>query len=221
MLSLLPKEHINSAGIYRISNTVNSRTYVGSAKKLGARFRSHKSLLLKGKHNSVIMQRFYDKHGAGFLIFDLVELCDEDQLLEREQHYIDSEQPSFNIRKQADRNSGIKRRPETIAKMRAMGKERAKTDAGKAHIALMRATPSSGNTGHKHTDETRAKISANQNRKALSGSNHYLSSISPAQAVEIRAFVPEKLGDMQRLAGRYGVSKSTIERIRSGQRYKL
>lgn len=211
----------NASGIYCISNTLDKRIYIGSAVKLFDRYRSHKSLLDKGKHNSIILQRFCDKYGSDVLYFSLLEICTEDDLLSREQYYLDALKPKFNIRKVADRNSGIIRRPETIEKLKQAGKKRMQTPEGMAHMRRLIEMPKLGNTGNTHSAETKAKISANKNTETISGSNHYLSRISPEQAAEIRAYVPEKLGDMKALAIKYGVATSTIKRIRSGKRYKL
>jgi group I intron endonuclease len=208
------------SGIYCISNTLDERIYIGSAVRLRERYRSHKCRLRKGNHNSIILQRFYDKHGADKLIFSLIELCEKDDLITREQYHLDTLKPAFNIRKEADRNTGIKRRPETIAQKSLSMKAWAQTTQGKAHYSKLAGMPKKGNTGNTHSAEIRAKISQNLNRAAISGCNNYLSKFTPQQVQEIRDFIPKKLGDMSALIAKFGVNKSTIQRIRAGKSYK-
>ena len=153
--------------------------------------------------------------------FSVVELCEPSELIVREQHYLDKLNPAFNIRKKADRNSGIKRRPETIAKKAVAHRAWYQTEAGQAFRETLRHRKTKGNTGNTHSAEIRAKISQNINRAAISGCNNYLSKITPEQAEEIRQFIPQKLGDMKALAAKYGVVTSTIKRIRAGKTYKI
>lgn len=50
------KKEVKS-GIYKITNVVNNKIYIGSACNIMQRFSNHKSSLRKGKHHSIYLQR--------------------------------------------------------------------------------------------------------------------------------------------------------------------
>lgn len=85
----IPAEFKNASGVYIIRSTVNDKVYVGSTKRLRARFLAHRSLLEKGQHHSKKMQRHANKHGVDNLAFCLVELAQACNLIETEQKWID------------------------------------------------------------------------------------------------------------------------------------
>lgn len=75
-------------GVYKIVNILNSKQYIGSSNDVKFRISTHKSRLKKGNHHSIKLQRAYNKYGLESFIFELIEICDIDDLLIREQHYI-------------------------------------------------------------------------------------------------------------------------------------
>jgi group I intron endonuclease len=83
-------------GIYRIKNLKNKKCYYGSSKNIEKRWRTHKNHLKNGKHHNIHLQRSWDKYGEDNFVFEVVEECDENILLELEQKYLDSN-PEFNI----------------------------------------------------------------------------------------------------------------------------
>jgi len=83
-LSHIPK----SSGIYKITCNPNKRVYVGSSVNLRARLHQHIHFLLKGKHHNVHLQRAFNKYGIDNFTFSVIEECEVDRLLEREEYYI-------------------------------------------------------------------------------------------------------------------------------------
>jgi group I intron endonuclease len=77
------------AGIYKITNKVDGRCYIGSSKDILKRIKDHFSALSKNKHINIKLQRAYDKHGGCNFEYDVVVLCSEEELLDTEQIYID------------------------------------------------------------------------------------------------------------------------------------
>lgn len=75
-------------GIYKITNPLTKKSYIGSSNNIGIRFTKHKSDLRLGKHHSSKLQNSYNKHGDIF-IYDIIEECKVEVLLDREQYYID------------------------------------------------------------------------------------------------------------------------------------
>lgn len=87
----------NNSGIYKISNLINKKIYIGSSCNLQKRKTSHFNNLLKNKHHSMYLQRAYNKYGKDSFIFEVIEFCTKESLKNREQFYIDNLKPEYNI----------------------------------------------------------------------------------------------------------------------------
>jgi group I intron endonuclease len=83
-------------GIYRIKNLVNNKCYYGSSKQIEKRFTRHRKELKNNIHINCILQRAWDKYGEDNFLFEIIEECNINVLLEREQRYLDL-QPDYNI----------------------------------------------------------------------------------------------------------------------------
>lgn len=106
------------SGIYLITSNAKDRRYVGSAVDLNNRIRGHRNGLKRNKHNNKYMQRHVTKYGIDDLKFTILEFCNKDQLIEREQHYIDLLSPEFNLCPIAGSSLGRKFSEETKKKFR-------------------------------------------------------------------------------------------------------
>lgn len=78
------------SGIYQIRNLVNGKVYVGSTVNLHRRALAHFNKLQHHNHHSIKLQRAYNKYGLDKLTFEVLEYVEEENLLEREQYYIDT-----------------------------------------------------------------------------------------------------------------------------------
>lgn len=96
------------SGIYKIISKQNSKTYIGSAVNLSRRFSIHKRDLKNTTHHSKPLQNHVNKYGLDDLIFLVVEYVKIDDLISREQYYLDNENPKFNVCKVAGTCLGIK-----------------------------------------------------------------------------------------------------------------
>lgn len=83
-------------GIYRIINLVNNKCYYGSSKQIEKRLIRHKRELKNSNHINCILQRAWDKYGESNFLFEIVEECDINILLEIEQNYLNL-LPEYNI----------------------------------------------------------------------------------------------------------------------------
>lgn len=112
-LSKYSKEDLKKSGIYKISNIINKKIYIGSAVIFRKRIAVHKSDFKKQKHNERF-QNFVNKYGIKTLVFEILEYVDNlDNLLIREQYFIDFYQSSkskfgFNICPTAGSVLGVK-----------------------------------------------------------------------------------------------------------------
>lgn len=125
---------IGSAGIYQIEAT-NGKKYIGSAVHLSKRvFQGHLNGLIRGDHGNGKLQNHFNKYGINDMWFDIIEFVHKEKketieeykirLLSREQHYIDTLKPEFNICPIAGSSLGICRSKETREKI------------GKAHLGI-------------------------------------------------------------------------------------
>lgn len=107
------------SGVYKITNLVNNKIYIGSSCKLKNRKREHFYGLKSNKHGNPRLQNSYNKYGEDNFSFEIIETCDLDSLLIREQYYIDILDPFFNICKVAGSTLGVRPSEESKAKLRA------------------------------------------------------------------------------------------------------
>jgi group I intron endonuclease len=91
---------MNNSGIYKIICLIDYKIYIGSAKNLDKRWRRHLNDLKSGKHINIHLQRAFNKYGIENFRFEILEICDYDSILQREQFYLDKFRPfeiGFNI----------------------------------------------------------------------------------------------------------------------------
>ena len=99
---------MRNTGIYKISNNTNSKIYIGSSININRRWNSHKNALLKNKHKNILLQNHVNKYGIENIVFEIIEICSKDNLINREQFYIDLLKPIFNICKIAGNTLGYR-----------------------------------------------------------------------------------------------------------------
>jgi len=108
----------SSSGIYKIQSTVNSKIYIGSSVNLKRRMHEHLSSLKKKDHGNRYMQRHINKYGLKDLRFSIIEFCTKEKLIEREQYYINTLNPEFNLCSNAKSVLGTKHSKESKQKSR-------------------------------------------------------------------------------------------------------
>jgi len=97
------------SGIYKITSLSHpDRIYVGSAVDLRKRQQQHWNQFRRGKHINYLLLGHIKKYSISDLKFEIIERCPVESLLMREQFFIDSLQPSFNICKKAGNTLGRK-----------------------------------------------------------------------------------------------------------------
>lgn len=92
-------ENIKS-GIYKITNIINNKIYVGSTVNFKRRKQKHFYALENNKHDNNYLQKAYNKYGKANFKFEIIEYIEnKENLLKREQFWIDE----LNV---CDRNIG-------------------------------------------------------------------------------------------------------------------
>jgi group I intron endonuclease len=112
-------------GIYIIVNLINNKFYIGSASySLVQRISHHFQDLRKNKHFNRHLQSAYNKYGEDNFVAFEIEYCSPEKCLDREQYYLDTYNPDYNIQKVARSPLGVKRSEETKKKLSESAKGR-------------------------------------------------------------------------------------------------
>lgn len=182
---------LSPGGIYAIRNTINGKVYIGSSIDINRRLKTHRLLLSRGEHHSEKLQRAWNKYGPEVFEFLTLEHASKEDLLRREQYWMDLHRAysdGYNTCPVAGNILGVKRSPETLAKMSAWQKgiktgpmrdeikakisaahkgrpksQKTKAKLSAAHMGKPKSEDhrrklSIANIGHRHTEETKRKI---------------------------------------------------------------
>lgn len=137
--------------IYKICSKIKpNRFYVGSTKNQKTRIRQHFVNLRNNEHHSHKLQHHYNKYGESDLYVEIIENCEEGDLLIREQYYLDTLNPWFNECKKANSKEGYIVSDETRKKQ---------SDAKLGHVPWNK-----GKTGY-HIDKKNTAVSEESRRK--------------------------------------------------------
>ena len=162
----------NKSGIYKITNSINGKFYIGSASKFSARWDVHKHHLRYNKHDNEHLQNSWNKHGEENFKFEVVLECEKEELIYYEQVYINSLNPEYNICKVAGNTTGNVCSEETKVKIGNSRRDKKHTEESKAKMSASRIGIKRGpfsedhirklseaNKGKKQTEEHIANVS--------------------------------------------------------------
>lgn len=105
--------------IYKITNVINGKIYIGSSIDVEIRKKKHYYKLINNKHNNSHLQSSWNKYGESNFKFEIIEeVKDKDILLEREQYWLDKTKCynrtiGFNVCKTAGNTFGFKHSEKT------------------------------------------------------------------------------------------------------------
>lgn len=148
-------------GIYKITNIQNEKFYIGSTNNLSHRKSIHLYDLRNNRHKNIHLQRSYNKWGYENFTFEVLEECTVENLINREQFYLDTLKPQYNILKIAGSSLGIKR-PELSIKMIELNKNRVVSEETKK-----RTSDTLKQIGHKPTADCTEKSMQILRKKVL------------------------------------------------------
>ena len=118
MKSLIYKENKNKSGIYKFTNKINGKSYIGSSINLTKRFYKYFNIsYISTVKNDLTISRALIKYGYSNFSLEILEYCSVEVLLEREQYYFDIYKPDYNIELVAGSSIGIVRSKETKNKI--------------------------------------------------------------------------------------------------------
>ncbi len=136
-------------GVYKITNTINGKCYVGSAIDVKQRLGRHFSHLKHNNHPNKLLQRSCSKYGIQAFKKEVLMYCDVKDILKHEQYYLELFEPVFNICRIAGNSLGRKHTPESLDKMCKVQK-------------VVAANRTIWNKGKPFSEESKRKMSESQ-----------------------------------------------------------
>src|SRR5215217_6988855 len=149
-------ENKDKSGVYRLTNLENQKSYVGSSVDLRRRFHVYYSTARLRNSNMAIYKALLKYEPSSFSL-EILEYCEPDKAVLKEQEYINLLKPSYNLNPIAGSSLGYKHSEEALAKLSANMTARM---TGRTVSDETRANLSAAATGRVLTAEERAKISA-------------------------------------------------------------
>jgi group I intron endonuclease len=173
---------------------VNKKIYIGSSAQLSVRLRGYFTPSHLKSRESIIYKALL-KYGFSKFTFEILEYCNIEDLLKREQYYLDLLKPEYNLCKTADSPIGRIVSEETRAKLRI------------------------ANTGYKHTKEALVKISiasrsrTEEQRERLSAKNGREVIVTNLETKEVTKYC-----SLRQAAKKLNIPLTSLHRCLKGQR---
>lgn len=238
---------MKTSGIYQIKNKINRKSYIGSSVRLNKRWKRHLTDLKCNVHHSLALQRAFHKYGSDNFEFNILENCEETVLLEREQYYLDTLKPEYNICSVAGNCLGIKQSEETIEK-RKISNNKYWDSVGRKHKDKLKIIREQNILIRQQKEQrnlqiikdlksgirqdviaekyslspsviTQLKKKHNIVTDVISkGSNNGFSKLTEEQVKEIKYLLKDRV-KQQTIADKYKVKLRTIKAIQSGQNW--
>jgi group I intron endonuclease len=117
MKKTIIKENKDRSGIYMITNKLTGDFYIGQSTNLSNGSRKYFSISYLSSKKGLIVSRALLKYGYSNFFLTILEYCNNDVLLAREQYYFDKLKPQYNILKIAGSSQGHKLSEETKIKI--------------------------------------------------------------------------------------------------------
>jgi len=195
------------SGIYQIINIVTCKKYIGSAIDIDVRWKNHKKSCRSRIHENSYFQNAWNKYGEQSFQFQVLEKCEKEKLLEREQYWLDfyksyERNNGYNICCVAGSSLGIKRSEETRKKISV---------AKKGWVSPMRGT--------KMTNEMKKKLSE-AHKGIQAGEKHPAAILTWEKVREIRQKYLTGSYSYNTLAKEYDVEKHVVGFVVTNKTWK-
>lgn len=149
-------------GVYKIICLSNNKIYIGSSNNIFKRWNEHIWELNNHKHDNKHLQDAWDKYGEENFKFEIIEECNKDIKLKREQYYLD-------LYKSYNRDIGFNISKNSIAPMAG----RHHTEEAKRKFSETRKGENHPFYGRHHTEETKRKLSEINKGKHVGENNTF------------------------------------------------
>lgn len=150
------KDLNSKSGIYCWLNKINNKYYIGSSINLNNRINDYFQDGYKKDNASSIIVRAIVQYGLENFYLIILELTEKDNLLIREQYYIDEFKPKYNILKLAANSLGFKHTKKTKNILSKLAKGRKLSLEVKQRMSENRKGNKDSFFGRKHTELTKS-----------------------------------------------------------------
>lgn len=128
-----------TCGIYKVTNTINGKFYIGRSVEIEQRWNNHR----RGDGHGWYLWNAMKKYGSKNFVLEILEICDAEYLDEKEDYWIQKLNPEYNLIRKGEK--GVLH-----------------------HSDSSREKMSKARMGHEVTQETREKISRSSIGKIMS-----------------------------------------------------
>lgn len=153
-------------GIYKITNNVNGKVYIGQSINIKARWKDHINALNRDDSRCTLLQRAWKKYGQENFSFEILELCTEDMLDDIETKYIDfydARNKGYNIEPGGNKNKCLS--DETKQKIREAHLGKIIPDDIRCKMSESRTGENNGMYGKHHSEYSKKKMSDSKKGK--------------------------------------------------------
>lgn len=147
-------------GIYKITNLVNNKIYIGKSITVNYRWSKHLWCLRRNCHINKHLQSSFNKYGEENFSYNIIEECESVNLNDREKYwvsYLDSSNPLYGYNKTKG-GDGLIATNEIKAKI-------SKSLIGKKHSIERRLNQSISHKGKKLSEKTKLNQSISQRKR--------------------------------------------------------
>ena len=154
------KKRDRNSGIYRIRNIINNHSYIGQAKDFKERNTYHFYQLKKNIHFNDYLQHAFNKYGEENFVFEILLICDIENLTYYEQLLVDNFNPEYNIRRICvNSNVGVKRTELQNKRNSETHKGKRLSEETKIKISIAVKGENNPNFGNFWSDEQKKSLS--------------------------------------------------------------
>tara|TARA_R110000824_G_scaffold157881_1_gene331445 strand:+ start:264 stop:905 length:642 start_codon:yes stop_codon:yes gene_type:complete len=189
---------IKLPGIYQVLNLVNGKRYVGSASRLDTRRNTHWCQLRGGYHCNKHFQSAWNLYGEQAFRFEVLLVCDKENLLLYEQRFLDTWNPEYN------------KCPTAISSLGSICSEETKQRISRAKKGVPHKNK---RVGVKFPDKRKRDC-------ARPGERHGMAKLTEQQAKEVLLLCSQGELMMKEIAAQFSVSFSCVADLKYGRSWK-
>lgn len=174
------------SGIYRITNTVNGKIYVGLSVNIHQRWREHRKMLARGTHSNPHLQSSWQMYGRDAFVIDILQVePDRERRSLLEKHFIAlmrSNDPALGYNLSTGGDGDYLRSADTRARMSAAAKGKVRSPETRARISAAKQGQGKGRIKSpreiENLKKAHAKRAEDPNGYAFHRSEEWLKSMS-------------------------------------------
>lgn len=142
-------------GIYKVTNKINKKMYVGQSKNIEQRLRDHK---LVCREKNILLKRALQKYGVENFEYEVIEECELNELDEKEIYWIKKLEPEYNLDSGGSGSPNHKVTSEVRKILKQRGKEFWNNLNEETKNKIITQNLKGPKVGHLVSEETREKL---------------------------------------------------------------